>query len=127
MTLYIGYVKCNKIYCSNHTKNLNIQLQEAQSFTNKPRTSLFRSANCLAHSHAVWLLFVIVEGSVVELDWTGPVGRSGNLMNRHLSQYRFLIKPFMLLTRKNPLKLSWFCANHVTRLGYYNPTRLQFL
>ena len=48
-------------------------------------------------------------------------------MNRHLNRSKFLIKPFILLTRKNPLKLNGFCANRVTRLGYCNPARLQFL
>jgi hypothetical protein len=44
-----------------------------------------------------------------------------DLVNQHLSWSEFLIKPVMLLTRKNLLKPSGFCANRVTRLSYYNP------
>jgi hypothetical protein len=51
------------------------------------------------------------------------MGRPGNLVNRHLSRFGFLIKPIMLLTRKNPLKSSGFYTNRVTRLGYCNLTR----
>ncbi len=42
--------------------------------------------------------------------WVDPV-------NWHLSQSEFFIKTLMLLTRKNPLKPSGFCANRVTWLG----------
>ena len=54
------------------------------------------------------------------------MGRPSNPVNQHLSRSRFLIKPFILLTPKNPLKPSGFCANRVTRLGYCNPAGLQF-